>query len=71
MIALYTVDSIKLYICKKKYNNSDIMGIITFLSIAGYLTAGIFNDSVISVAPVFWIVFGVGLALNHINKKAS
>lgn len=31
--------------------------------VLGYALAGIFNDSVVSVAPVFWIVFGLGVGL--------
>ena len=29
----------------------------------------IFNDSVISVAPIFWVVLGVGIALNYMNRQ--
>lgn len=31
--------------------------------VAGYAIAGFFNDSVVSVAPVFWTVFGIGAGL--------
>lgn len=34
------------------------------LAVTGYLTAGIFNDSVVSVSPVFWMLLGAGTALN-------
>jgi hypothetical protein len=30
----------------------------------GYLGAGVFNDSVVSVAPVFWVVLGAGMRQN-------
>ena len=65
---LYLVDSFKLYALKAKYTVSESLGAATTLGVLGYLAAGIFNDSVISVAPIFWIVFGVGFALNYINK---
>ncbi len=68
---IYIIDSLKLYALKKEYNESQAFGIATFLGVIGYLGAGVFNDSVISVAPVFWIVFGVGIALNYINRKAN
>ncbi len=69
MTLIYTIDSFKLYALKKEYSESQIFGIATFLGVIGYLFAGIFNDSLISVAPVFWVVFGVGIALNYINRK--
>ena len=69
IMVIYIVDSIKLYALKKDYNKSQILGSVTCLGVIGYLFAGIFNDSVVSVAPVFWIVLGVGVALNYMNRQ--
>lgn len=69
MIGAYIVQSIRLYALKTDYEASDIKGIAVTLAIVGYLGAGIFNDSVISVAPIFWILLGTGMAVNYyINK---
>lgn len=69
MIGAYIVQSIRLYALKTDYEASDIKGIAVTLAIVGYLGAGIFNDSVISVAPIFWILLGTGMAINYyINK---
>ena len=69
VMVIYIVDSIKLYALKKYYDKSQRLGAATCLGVIGYLFAGISNDSVISVAPVFWIVLGVGVALNFMNRK--
>lgn len=70
VIMVYIVDSVKLYALKNEYNKPSVVyGCITFLGVIGYVFAGLFNDSVISVAPVFWIVFGVGVALNYMNRN--
>lgn len=45
------------------------MGI--FVAICGYLVAGLFNDSVVSVAPVFWILWGLGLGLAGVGPTAT
>lgn len=45
------------------------LGILT--GICGYLTAALTTDSVISVAPVFWAVMGLGLAAERLAKKAG
>ena len=66
----YIIDSVKLYALKKQYTASQMLGATTSLGVVGYLFAGMFNDSVISVAPVFWIVLGVGVALNFMNREA-
>lgn len=71
IIIIYIVDSLKLYAFKIKFTQSEIIGISIFLGVIGYLFAGIFNDSLISVAPVFWIVFGVGIAINYINRNKN
>ena len=69
IMLVYVFDSIRLYSFKRDYNNDQILGIATCLSVVGYLFAGIFNDSVIDVAPIFWIVLGVGVAINFINSN--
>ena len=65
----YAVDSFKLYAFKKDYTESDYYAIACFTAIMGYLAAGFFNDSVPTVAPIFWVLLGAGYALNNINKK--
>ena len=69
IMIIYIVDSIKLYALKNEYNKTQILGSSTCLGVIGYLFAGIFNDSVVSVAPVFWIILGVGVALNYMNRQ--
>ncbi len=65
----YLVDCFRLYALKKEYRTEQIYGAAVMLAIVGYLTAGMFNDSVVSVAPMFWILLGVGCALNTINRR--
>lgn len=68
VMIIYIVDSIKLYALKNDFDTSQKLGAATCLGVIGYLFAGFFNDSVVSVAPVFWIVLGVGVALNYMNR---
>ena len=36
------------------------------------MVSSVFNDSTITVAPVFWALMGVGLAMNYqVRKKES
>ncbi|WP_341478086.1 O-antigen ligase family protein [Clostridium chromiireducens] len=69
IVIIYIIDSIKLYALKTEYSKSQILGSATCLGVIGYLFAGIFNDSVISVAPIFWIVLGIGVSLNYITRN--
>lgn len=68
IMVIYIIDSMKLYALKKDFTKSQKLGAATCLGVIGYLFAGIFNDSVVSVAPVFWIVLGVGVSLNYMNR---
>lgn len=67
----YLVDCIRLYALKREYRATQIYGAAVMLAVVGYLAAGLFNDSVVSVAPVFWILLGTGCALNTINRRAD
>ncbi|MHC1749531.1 MAG: O-antigen ligase family protein [Cellulosilyticaceae bacterium] len=65
----YAIDSLRLYGWRGIYSKNEVVGIALFLAVTGYLGAGMFNDSVVSVAPIFWILLGTGIAVNYIINK--
>jgi hypothetical protein len=69
---IYIISSLKLY-RRIRFNSLDnFIGASCFVSVIGYLIAGIFNDHVLSVAPLFWIILGIGISINarlHENMK--
>ena len=66
----YIVQSLKLYAFKERYCEVDeAVGIGVMLAVMGYLGAAFFNDSVVSVAPIFWILLGCGMAVNYRVKE--
>ena len=69
MMAAYIIDSFRLYALREKYSVMQAVGTAIALAVIGYLGAGFFNDSIVSVAPIFWALFGVGVAINQLNKK--
>ncbi|OON97866.1 MAG: hypothetical protein ATN36_02290 [Epulopiscium sp. Nele67-Bin005] len=69
IVVTYIVDSLKLYFGKEIYDTRNTMGIACLVAVVGYLGAGLFNDSVVSVAPIFWILMGCGIATNFIIRK--
>jgi len=61
---LYAINSLVLY-SKTKYDSVDkILGAACFVSIIGYLVAAVFNDHIVSVSPIFWLVLGIGININ-------
>lgn len=71
MIGVYLIQSIKLYGFRSYYQERYAIGMAIMLAIVGYLGAGIFNDSVVSVAPIFWVLLGTGMAINYLNAKMN
>ena len=68
---LYFVQSIRIYI-KGEFNTyASQLGVGIFLASIGYMIAGITNDSTITVAPIFWILMGIGFSMNKIAKKSE
>jgi len=41
-----------------------MVGVGIMVAFVGYAISGLFNDSVVSVAPVFWILLGMGISIN-------
>lgn len=69
LFIVYFVRSVRLYIKNDYSNFISQAGVGIFVSICGYLGAAFFNDSVVSVAPVFWVLLGMGISINYILEK--
>lgn len=66
---LYFVSSIKLYF-KSKFDTFETqVGASILAGTFGYMLMGISNDSTITVAPIFWMLMGLGLAVNRLVRK--
>ena len=66
--AIYIFSSLVLF-SKLSFNSfREKIGAACFISIIGYLVAGLFNDSITSVAPLFWIILGTGISINTLLK---
>lgn len=66
---IYIVSSLKLYSKISFTKPEEIIGGACMISIIGYLAAGMFNDSVNSVAPLFWLILGLGISINVRLKR--
>lgn len=67
---MYLFDCFKLYIGGNMESFVEYMGAATFLSITAYLVAGLFNDNIVSVAPLFWILLGMGIGINRMIRTS-
>ncbi len=73
LFAMYFISSVKLYFKNKYEDNISYLGLAMFIAFCGYAVTGLFNDSIVSVAPVFWVVLGLGICCNILvrNLKAN
>lgn len=69
LFILYIVSSFKLYIKASFDNLYNILGLAIFVAFLSYIITAVFNDSVISVAPVFWVLLGIGISINLTIKS--
>lgn len=68
LYGFYFVESLRCY-----WNSSGkaqhLVGIGIFLEPFGYMISCIFNDSTVTVAPLFWCLLGAGIAVNQLCKE--
>jgi len=64
LIGIYVASSLMLYRKVIFIKTEEIIGGACMISIIGYLVAALFNDSVVSVAPLFWLILGIGVSIN-------
>jgi hypothetical protein len=71
----YIATSIKIYLSNNVQSVYSAVSLGVFLGTSAYMITAVFNDSIISVAPVFWIMLGIGHAANFViireNKKPN
>ncbi len=66
--AIYLWECLCLYWKRRANDFLQYMGMAIMIAVIGYLISGIINDSTITVAPIYWCLMGIGLAINHLVK---
>ena len=61
---MYFISSICLYIKGHFDSFYSQIGVAIFIGTISYMITGISNDSTITVSPVFWVMIGIGIAVN-------
>jgi O-antigen ligase len=69
LFGIYFVQSLALYWPRRFDSFASYAGVGIFLGICGFLVAGFFNDSSVSIMPIFYGLLGTGIAANMIIKR--
>ncbi len=64
MVVPYLIQSFKIHSSAEETTEREVISLGIFIGIFSYLVAGLFNDSAVSIAPNFWMMLGLGMALN-------
>lgn len=65
----YIATSIKIIFTNDRRTVYSTVSLGAFLGNIAYMVTALFNDSLISVSPVFWIMLGMGFAVNFVVIK--
>lgn len=71
LYGFYFWECLKLYFGKTEYGTRERLGLGIFLGTFGYLVTGLANDSTVAVAPIYWCLLGVGMAVNRMNRTGG
>ena len=63
--ARYFASCCRRYFFKKFTRIEQWLGFAIFLATTGFMAAGLANDSLVVVSPVFYVLLGTGMAVNH------
>lgn len=72
LVGIYAVQSLITYL-KMEKGFMQFAGAGIFVGVSGYLITGFFNDSVVGIAPIFWVLLGLGFLCNKLvrNQQSS
>jgi O-antigen ligase len=66
---IYIVRCFKLYFKSSLDSFYSMIGVASLTAVTGYLASGLFNDTNQNVTPAFWIILGIGFAVNKLYTK--
>lgn len=69
VVLSYLFQSFKIHLSVEEKTEWEVLSLGIFVGIFSYLIAGLFNDSAVSIAPNFWMMLGLGIALNTFILK--
>ena len=65
----YLISSIRIYYKIAFDNTTVVLGFSIMLGTLGYMVMGLTNDSTVTVAPLYWLMIGIGVGINTKLKK--
>ncbi len=67
----YFVTSLRLYRKAAFEDGLEVIGAGLMFATFTYMVVSVLNDSTVTVAPIFWVMMGLGLSVNQMLKKKN
>lgn len=71
ILVYYMLSSLRRYLPIKENGEKILIGVGLFAAVLGYSITAFGNDSIVSVAPVFWMILGLGISFNSVYNNAE
>lgn len=71
LYGIYIVKSFKLYRKAEYSSYLEFLGAGILLAVIGYLAGGLTNDSTVQITPVFYVILGLGFAVNSMVEERT
>lgn len=68
---VYLVGSLRGFLFRRYTRWEEWFGCAVFLGTVGFLVAGLANDSLIVVSPIYWLLLGAGLSINRMELQGK
>lgn len=65
----YFVKSVRLYKKASYEDGTEVIGAGLLCATFTYMVISFLNDSTVAVAPIFWIMMGLGISVNEMVKR--
>ncbi len=70
-IGIYIVDTFRTFWRKKNESGMYWIGIASVSAVVGFLVSGLANDSLMGITPVFYVILGLGIRINHMEREQT
>lgn len=67
----YFISSLRLYFRQRFDNLLTVTGFSIMTGTMGYMISGLANDSTVTISPLYWVLMGIGIGINHRIRSAQ